>query len=81
MDKHKKKCKGHKKLHVCSICQKEFAKNQHLIRHEKTHTKFKLECQDCNRQFQRADHFAKHKCISEDQQVPVEEHDTQPHEI
>ncbi|KAL1890438.1 hypothetical protein Sste5346_008266 [Sporothrix stenoceras] len=48
--------------HVCTTCQRSFARLEHLKRHERSHTKEKpFECDQCTRCFARRDLLLRHQ--------------------
>ncbi|PVH81139.1 hypothetical protein DL98DRAFT_348813, partial [Cadophora sp. DSE1049] len=48
--------------HICSHCSREFARSEHLSRHERTHTKEKpYQCLVCCRTFSRSDLLRRHE--------------------
>ncbi|OAA63614.1 DNA binding regulatory protein AmdX [Niveomyces insectorum RCEF 264] len=48
--------------HVCTTCQRSFARLEHLKRHERSHTKEKpFECSQCTRCFARRDLLLRHQ--------------------
>ena len=48
--------------HVCTTCQRSFARLEHLKRHERSHTKEKpFECPECTRCFARRDLLLRHQ--------------------
>lgn len=48
--------------HVCTTCQRSFARLEHLKRHERSHTKEKpFECPECARCFARRDLLLRHQ--------------------
>lgn len=48
--------------HVCTTCQRSFARLEHLKRHERSHTKEKpFECPQCTRCFARRDLLLRHQ--------------------
>lgn len=52
---------GKPRLFVCQICTRAFARQEHLTRHERSHTKEKpYSCGICNRNFSRRDLLLRH---------------------
>lgn len=50
--------------HTCAICQRCYAKAEHLLRHERTHTKEKpFACPVCRRTFARQDSLVRHRKV------------------
>lgn len=54
------KAKKPKKIFMCVVCDKEFRKRSHYLRHTLTHEKQLLKCQKCAKTYKRVDHFQKH---------------------
>src|SRR5207253_2659716 len=50
-----------KKLYPCRTCEKVFANVQNRWRHEKIHTKYKVQCDECDQSFTRKDTLKMHK--------------------
>nr|BCT87207.1 putative transcription factor [Ogataea minuta] len=52
---------GKPRLYVCNICTRAFARQEHLKRHERSHTKEKpYSCSICSRKFSRRDLLLRH---------------------
>ncbi|KAH3660440.1 hypothetical protein OGAPHI_007026 [Ogataea philodendri] len=52
---------GKPRLYVCNICTRAFARQEHLKRHERSHTKEKpFACTICSRKFSRRDLLLRH---------------------
>lgn len=52
---------GKRRLFVCQVCTRAFARQEHLTRHERSHTKEKPYCCGiCNRKFSRRDLLLRH---------------------
>lgn len=52
---------GKPRLFVCQVCTRAFARQEHLTRHERSHTKEKpYSCGICNRNFSRRDLLLRH---------------------
>ncbi|KAL7267697.1 hypothetical protein RUND412_009704 [Rhizina undulata] len=48
--------------HICTTCNRSFARREHLTRHERSHTKEKpFECPECSRCFARRDLLLRHQ--------------------
>ena len=66
------------RAHTCTICQRCYAKAEHLLRHERTHTKEKpFTCPICRRSFARQDSLARHRKVhstqdSYDNEIPLQ---------
>lgn len=59
----------HKRLHTggmfkCKVCDKEYTRQNHLVRHELTHSKRKVHvCKICNKTLTRFEHLKRHLTI------------------
>lgn len=52
---------GKPRLYVCSVCTRAFARQEHLKRHQRSHTKEKpFACRICSRKFSRRDLLMRH---------------------
>ncbi|VEU22496.1 DEKNAAC103557 [Brettanomyces naardenensis] len=52
---------GRPRLYVCNVCTRAFARQEHLKRHERSHTKEKpFACSICSRKFSRRDLLMRH---------------------
>ncbi|ODV82792.1 hypothetical protein CANARDRAFT_188170, partial [[Candida] arabinofermentans NRRL YB-2248] len=52
---------GKPRLYVCNVCTRAFARQEHLKRHERSHTKEKpFACNICSRKFSRRDLLLRH---------------------
>lgn len=50
------------KVHKCSVCHKEFARANHLKRHQTSHSSIKpFKCTCCPKSFNRRDHLNQHE--------------------
>lgn len=50
------------KVHKCLVCQKEFARANHLKRHQTSHSSIKpFRCASCPKSFNRRDHLNQHE--------------------
>jgi len=70
--------------HTCTTCQRCYAKAEHLLRHERTHTKEKpFVCPVCRRSFARQDSLVRHRRVhlTQDHSVVGTAESSTEHEI